>query len=90
MEAEGRAHCCKRCWPKGIQRSRVVKVLAYIHTGHSALHALLECPALGDLRSQYAPFISESSGIMARLVWADDQPLVSKYIIACLDRSEVH
>ena len=53
-------------------------------------HVLLECPALGDLRSQYAPLIAESSGIMAKLVWADDQPLVSKYIIACLDRSEVH
>ena len=45
---------------------------------------------LGDLRSQYAPLIAESSGVMAQLVWADDQPLVSKYIIACLDRSEVH
>ena len=53
-------------------------------------HVLLECPALGDLRSQYAPLIGESSGVMAQLVWADDQPLVSKYIIACLDRSEVH
>ena len=53
-------------------------------------HILLECPALGDLRSQYAPLIAESSGIMAQLVWAGDQPLVSKYIIACLDRSEVH
>ena len=53
-------------------------------------HILLECPALGDLRSQYAPLIAESSGVMAQLVWADDQPLVSKYIIACLDRSEVH
>ena len=34
--------------------------------------------------------LAESSGVMAQLVWADDQPLVSKYIIACLDRSEVH
>ena len=50
-------------------------------------HILLECPALGDLRSQYAPLIAESSGIMAKLGWADDQPLVSKYIVACLDRS---
>ena len=52
-------------------------------------HILLECPALGDLRSQFAPLVAESSGVMAQLVWADDQPLVSKYIIACLDRSEV-
>ena len=52
-------------------------------------HILLEWPALGDLRSQYAPLIAESSGVMAQLVWADDQPLVSKYIIACLDRSEI-
>lgn len=53
-------------------------------------HILLECPALGDLRSQYAPLSAESLGIMAQLVWADDQPPVSKYIIACLDTSEVH
>ena len=45
---------------------------------------------LGDLRSQYAPLIAEGSGIMAQLVWADDQPLLSEYIIACFDRSEVH
>ena len=39
---------------------------------------------------QYAPLLAESSGVMAQLVWAHDQPLVSKYIITCLDRSEVH
>ena len=27
-------------------------------------HILLECPALGDLRSQYAPLIAESSGVI--------------------------
>ena len=28
----------------------------------------------------------ECSGVMARLVWARNQPMVSRYIIACLDR----
>ena len=28
--------------------------------------------------SSLPPLIAESSGIMAQLVWADDQPLVSK------------
>ena len=49
-------------------------------------HMLLECPALADLRQQYSSLLSDCSGVMARLVWAKDQPLVSKYIIACLDR----
>ena len=44
-------------------------------------HVFLECPALDDVRIKFAPLIAESSGIMALLVWADDQPLVSKYII---------
>ena len=52
-------------------------------------HVLMECSALADLRVAFAPLIAECSGIMARLVWANDQPLVSKYIIACLDRAEV-
>ena len=49
-------------------------------------HMLLECSALADLRQQYSTLISGCSGVMAKLVWARDQPLVSKYIIACLDR----
>ena len=53
-------------------------------------HILLECPFLDDVTLQYAPLIAKSSGIMALFVWADDQPLLSKYIIACLDRSEIH
>ena len=40
-------------------------------------HVLMECSALLDLRVAFAPLIAEASGIMARLVWADDQPLVS-------------
>ena len=53
-------------------------------------HVLLECPALDNLRIEFALLIAESSDIMAQLVGTDDQPLVSKYIIACLDRCEVH
>ena len=45
---------------------------------------LLECPALADLRDEYSPLVAECSGVMARLVWASDQPMVSRYIIACL------
>ena len=43
-------------------------------------------PALADLRDEYSPLIAECSGVMARLVWARKQPMVSRYIIACLDR----
>ena len=56
------------------------------HTGAlgDERHMLLECPALADLRDEFSPLIAECSGVMARLVWA--QPMVSRYIIACLDR----
>ena len=50
---------------------------------------LLECPALADLKDEYSSLVAECSGFilyMARLVWARDQPMVSRYIIACLDR----
>ena len=42
--------------------------------------------ALADLRDEFSPLVAECSGVMARLVWARDQPMVSRYIIACLDR----
>ena len=51
---------------------------------HTAV--LLECPALADLRDEYSPLVAECSGVMARVVWARNQPIVSRYIIACLDR----
>ena len=47
---------------------------------------LLECPALADLRAEFSPLIAECSGVMARLVWARNQPMVGRYIIACLER----
>ena len=47
---------------------------------------LFECPALGDLRGEYSPLVAECSGVMARLVWARDPPMVSSHIIACLER----
>ena len=49
-------------------------------------HMLLECSALAGLRQQYSALMSECSGVMARLVWAQDQPLVCRYLIACLDK----
>ena len=48
-------------------------------------HMLLECPALADLRDEFSPLVAECSGVMARLVWARNQRMVSRYIIACLD-----
>ena len=58
------------------------------HTGAlgDERHMLLECPALADLRDEFSPLIAECSGGMARLVWARNQPMGSRYIIACLDR----
>ena len=64
------------------------RVCRLCHTG--ALgdegHMLLKCPALADLRDDFSFLIAECSGVMARLVWARNQPMVSRYIIACLDR----
>ena len=58
------------------------------HTGAlgDERHMLLECPALADLRDEFPSLIAGCSGVMARLVWARNQPMVSSYIIACLDR----
>ena len=47
---------------------------------------LLECPALADLRVEFSPLIAECPDVMARLVWARNQPTVDRYIIACLVR----
>ena len=49
-------------------------------------HMLLSCPALADLRDECSPLVTECSGVMAGLVWARYQHMVSRYIIACLDR----
>ena len=64
------------------------RVCRLCHTGAlgDERHMLLECPALADLRDEYSPLVAECSGVMARLVWARNQPMVSRYIIACLDR----
>ena len=64
------------------------RVCRLCHTGAlgDERHMLLECPALADLRDEYSPLVAECSRVMARLVWARNQPMVSRYIIACLDR----
>ena len=49
---------------------------------------LLECYALVDLGFALTPMIAKYLGIRAKLLWADDQPLVSKQFIACLDRAK--
>ena len=51
-------------------------------------HMLLECPALSDVRAAFSELISQSSGVMARLVWAKDQARVGRYIAACLNRMQ--
>ena len=49
-------------------------------------HMLLECPALADVGDEFFSMVADCSGVMARLVWARDQPKVSRWIITCLDR----
>ena len=38
-------------------------------------HMLMGCPALADLRDEFSPLVAECSDVMARLVWARNQPL---------------
>ena len=49
-------------------------------------HILLECPALSDIRAELADKITQSSAVMARLVWAEDQARIGRYIAAGLNR----
>ena len=49
------------------------------------LSNLLECPMLAGL-GEFSSLVIDCSGVMARLVWARNQLMVSKYIIACLDQ----
>ena len=64
------------------------RVCRLCHTGAlgDERHMLLECPALADLRDKFSTLVVECSGVMARLAWAKDQLMVSRYIVACLDR----
>ena len=66
-----------------LPRHRRVYRLCQIGSLGDERHMLLECPALADLRDE---LVAECSGVTARLVWARNQPLVSRYITACLDR----
>ena len=47
---------------------------------------LLECPALAVIRDESSRLVANCSGVMAGLVWAKHQPMVGRYIIACLAR----
>ena len=57
---------------------------------HEALgdegHTIFEWPARADLSETLFLLVTDCSGVMARLVWAKDQPMVSIYIIARPDR----
>ena len=68
-----------------LPRHRVSCKLCHAGALGDERHLRLECPALADVLTQYSKLIAHCSGIMARLVWFKDQPLVSRYIIACLD-----
>ena len=69
-----------------LPRHRHVSRLCHTGALGDERHMLLECPGLADLRDECSPLVAECSGVMARLVWARNQPMVSRYIIACLDR----
>ena len=69
-----------------LPRHKRVCRLCHIGALGGERHMLLECPALADLRDEFSPLVAECSGVMARLVWARNQPVVSRHIIACLDR----
>ena len=64
---------CHLCLP------RHRRVCRHCHTGAlgDERHMLLECPALADIRDEFSPLIAQCSGVMARLVWARNQPMVS-------------
>ena len=72
----------------GLPRCRRVRHVCRSGASCDERHVLLECPALGDIRAAFPGLTAECSGVMAKVVWAKDQPLISKYIIACLDRAE--
>ena len=69
-----------------LQLPRHRRVCKLCHAGAlgDERHLLLECPALTDDRSQFSQLIAHCSGIMARLLWFRNSPLVSRYIIVCL------
>ena len=54
-----------------LRQPRSMRVYHMCHSGAlcDERHILMECPALGDVRSQYAPLIAESSGIMAQTLY---------------------
>ena len=75
-----------------LQLPRHRRVCKLCHAGalSDERHLLLECPALADVRTQFIQLIAHCSGIMARVVRFRDQPLVSRYILACLDMVSAH
>ena len=83
-----RAHLLPIEQGRHLRLPRHRRVCRLCHTGAlgDERHMLLECPAFADLRDEYSPLVAECSGVMARLVWARNQPMVSRDIIACLDR----
>ena len=74
--------------PSAILQKRVSGIgLGPVHGGLSVMtHKSRAASHQPDLRDEYSPLVAECSGVMARLVWARNQPMVSRYIIACLDR----
>ena len=71
-----------------LRQPRSMHVCHMCHSGAlcDERHILLECPALGDLRSQYAPLIAESSGSWPNLYGQMISPLLaSTSLLALID-----
>ena len=82
-----RSHLLRIEQGRHLQLPRLRRICMLCHAGAlgDERNLLMECPALADVRTQYSQLIAHCPGIMARLVWFKDQPLVSRYMPACLD-----
>ena len=49
-------------------------------------HMLFEWPALAGLSEEFSLLVTDCTGVMARLVWAKNHPMV--YVIACPDADD--
>ena len=71
--------------PSSASASKLVCRLCHTGALGDERHMLLECSALADVRDEFSPLVADCSGVLARLLWAGDQPMVRRYIIGCLD-----
>ena len=76
---------CRHMWGFALGHRRVCRLCHTVALGDER-HMPLECPARADRMDKSSPLAADCSGVMAGLVWDINQPMVSRYIIACLDR----